>query len=57
MFWGNFIYLFSYYLDSTGHCIGTRKYGVEQVDTSGVDVVIKALKDLVMFISFRIIPL
>ena len=42
------------YFDSTGHCVRTRKYDVDQVDTSGVDVVIKALRDLVMFISFRL---
>jgi len=33
-------------LQELGHCIRTRKYGVEHVDTSGVDVVIKALRDL-----------
>lgn len=57
MFRGIFIYLVSYYFDSTGHSIKTRKYGVEQVDTSGVEVVIKALRDLVMFITFGLIPL
>lgn len=30
-----------------GHNVRQSKYGVEPVDTSGVDVVIKALKDLV----------
>ncbi|XP_015766222.1 PREDICTED: intracellular protein transport protein USO1-like [Acropora digitifera] len=33
-------------LQELGHCIRTRKYDVDQVDTSGVDVVIKALRDL-----------
>lgn len=33
-------------LQELGHCIRARKYGVEHVDTSGVDVVIKALRDL-----------
>lgn len=33
-------------LQELGHSLRTKKYDVEPVDTSGVDVVIKALKDL-----------
>ena len=38
------IYAFLIFL---GHNVRTSKFGVDPVDTSGVDVVIKALKDLV----------
>lgn len=34
-----------------GQHVRTSRYGVEPVDTSGVDVVIKALKDLVKCIG------
>lgn len=35
-----------------GHNVKTSKQSVEPVDTSGLDIVIKALKDLVNFKVF-----
>ena len=35
-----------------GHNVETSKHSVEPVDTSGLDIVIKALKDLVNFKVF-----